>query len=199
MFAVIASALIGTACLGLQFGKPSSDQAVIELSYCNPVNPPKLCLVSFGLDSNNRMLINFVNPEPSTFPFYLKVQRAETSSRYDCQAIVSAPTEVFCTGEPAGLGDSVDIELYSSKGGVLIAKGTFVIDAFALATPFTISGTALYTQSPFDTAMPPTAFLPSATAVIQTSIFPTVTPVISTAFLPTATRATPTPIEYPNP
>ena len=188
MFAVVTGAFSMLACLGLQIGRPTPDRPVTELLTCTSENPSVLCVVSFGLDTNNRMLVNFISPDPSLPSFYLKIQHGETSNRYDCAALKSVPTSVYCTAAPVGLGDSIDIEVYSSKGDTLLAKGTFVIAAFALPTPLVVESTA--PSEPTQTPIPG---------------FPTLTPTPTfTLGLPTQTptitiQATQTPIPYSYP
>ncbi len=176
-FAMVALIFIMGACSGLQFWKSSSsDQTVPELSTCDS-EPSALCIVSFGIDRGNRMLVNMLSPDPSLPSFYLKVQHGETSSRYECRASKNVPTGNYCTGEGVPLGNTVNIEVYSSDKDILLARGTFVIAALALPTLMVVAAT------PTSGTQTPISDLPSPT--------PTV------AFQPGT--ITSTPILYPNP
>jgi hypothetical protein len=92
------------------------------------------CVVSFGTDNLNRMVINFQMPDEDYPPFYVKVNHGETSGRYECQTVEEIPTSVYCTGPRTPLGDPIDIQLVAIDGDKLLAEGKFVVSAIALPT-----------------------------------------------------------------
>jgi len=159
---------------------------VVDVTSCD-VDASGLCVVSFGVDNVNRMVINFQLPTADYAAFYVKAHHGEEVSVYPCQVVEEVPTSVYCTGARTPLGNALDIEIYTTDGDVLIGRGTLVVSAIAL--PTTINVTVTPTPGG-ETATPPVTptggFFPTATNT--TPITPRVTP----------TR-TPTPSGYPSP
>ncbi len=180
----------------LKFGPSESadSQTPAEIPYCD-ANPAVLCIVSFGANSQNRMVINFYKPDLSVPDFYVTVRHRETASVYECRTVEDIPTNIYCGGERIPLEDTIDIEVYSINDDTLIAKGTFVITAYALATApiVTVIATNL-TTSPVVTPSHPSQTTTSTPVITRTNT-PKVT---STPFTKTPTR-TPTTNSYPNP
>lgn len=106
---------------------------VTDITACD-VDDSVLCVVSFGADNVNRMVINFQLPSEDYGDFYVKVRHEETVSVYPCQAVEDIPTSVFCTGERVPLGQPIDMQIYSTDGDVLLAQGKVIVAAIALPT-----------------------------------------------------------------
>jgi hypothetical protein len=148
------------------------------------------------------MFINLYKPKLSISNFYLKVQYDQTENVYECQAVKDFKKYISCTGEQIPLEEQIDIKVYLSDGDTLIASGTFVISALAIATPVLVTVTeetatplsspATRTRTPQIT---PTRTLGTASVTLTPG---TGTPAVRT---PTATRTrTPAPtVSYPNP
>jgi hypothetical protein len=178
---VITIMLVSGACNLFSFTKlQTTPRPVIDIPYCD-VDHSTLCIVSFGIDINNRMLVNFVKPDPSFPNFYLKIQHADITGTYECQTVKDTPTSIYCSGDRTPLGDPVNIEVYSSDKDQLIARGTFLIAAFALPTQIIVSPTA----TSLDTA--------TATVPANSTITPTLRSANTALSTPTSLiRGTPT-------
>jgi hypothetical protein len=163
---------------------------VTTLTACD-VDPSVLCVVSFGADNVNRMVINLLLPSEDYAAFYIKAQYDETVSVYPCEVVADLPTHVFCTGARTPLGQPIDLEVYATDGDVLLARGALIVSAIAL--PTTVQHTL--TPTPGEGTITPT--------LNGAPMFSTFTPTDLTAHSsssssPTPTR-TPTPGGYPNP
>jgi len=137
-------------------------------------DPSVLCVVSFGVDNLNRMVINFQLPSEDYGSFYVKARHGETVSVYPCQALEDAPTSAFCTGERTPLGEPIEVEVYSTDGDLLIAQGTLIVSAVALPTA------AQLTDTPTPGPETPTAEVtPTATGQVEPPNPPRATPTLT--------------------
>jgi hypothetical protein len=163
-------------------GQAGPDE-VAEITDCD-ADPTRFCIVSFGSDKNGRMVINFSLPDPGLPEFYVRVHHGGAARRFACRTVADFPQSVYCTGERTPLGETIAIEVLSIEDDALLARGTFVVGAFALPSPLSVSTTpgppTITPGGPLDT---PSPFPP-----------PTLTP----AEAPTALM-TNTPDSYPNP
>ena len=143
--------------------------SVLDLAYCND-DQIKPCVVSFGLDVDNNMLVNILLPD-LTFPgFYLEIAHSEVSVSYTCRRITAAPNDAYCIGEKLPPGESLHIMLISTRDDVLLAQGDLSIIGLAFPT--------------LEIAIPTNT--------------PTITPIVTEA-TPTRTLfPTPTQASYPN-
>jgi hypothetical protein len=162
---------------------------VVDLTLCDE-DASGLCIVTFGANSLNRMVINFQLPDADYAAFYLKVTSRGTVNMYSCGVAKAVPTSAYCTGIRTPLGETIDIEVYNAADDTLIARGSFLVSAVALATPVILPSetppATADTATPMDDTPTPTAFSGDT---------PTETP--------TGTESTPTPMPtdtaYPNP
>ncbi|HEX9389527.1 MAG TPA: hypothetical protein VF918_24600 [Anaerolineales bacterium] len=117
-----------------------------RLSYCssNQVTP---CIVSFSLDSNGKMLVNFLTTGAFYPDFYLKIKQGEEQHIYSCQKVNKFATSVYCTGAALPLGEVFQFSIFSLKEDVLLAEGDFSIIGLALGTPIIASSPTLGTPS----------------------------------------------------
>jgi hypothetical protein len=155
----------------------SNDPIVVEVTLCDE-NASNLCIVSFGANNLNRMVINFQLPNADYAPFYVKADNRGSVSVYSCDVTESAPTSVYCTGVRTPLGETIDLKAYTTDGDVLIARGTFLISAIALATPISLptipaADTEVYT---------PTAFSGDTPLTSTPTLTPTSVPETDTAY-----------------
>jgi hypothetical protein len=106
------------------------------------------------------------------------VSESETVPGVEATAEVeSAPTHAQCTGIRTPLGETIDLEIYTTDGDILTARGTFLVSAIARSTPI-----SLPTDTPLEEDMP------------------TSSPAPEEFFLPGQDEPTPTPdFGYPNP
>lgn len=181
-------ALVWCAVAAFAFNKwrtanQGTDVVVIEIVSCD-ADASGLCVTSFGVDNINRMVINFHLPKASFAKFYVKARHGEDVSVYPCEVVTDAPTNVFCTGARTPLGEAIDIEVYTTSGDVLIARGMLVVAAVALPTTVNVSATPTgRTETPsgtLSTLTPATPFGATPTPTIfSTPVFrPTFTPTV---------------------
>jgi hypothetical protein len=133
LVACMAAIVLGSRGLRAQPETPTP-AVVAELSLCD-TNSYGLCVVSFGADALNRMVINFKLPRRRFTPFYALVAHAGATTRYECQVVPDVPTSTYCTGPRTPLGDPIDIEVHAASDDRLLAEGSFVVAAIALPTP----------------------------------------------------------------
>lgn len=115
----------------------TASQPILEITYCG-ANPSGLCVVSFGVETENRMLFNFISPDLSFPDFYLKIRWHGGESIYECQRVKGFPTSIYCVGAQIPLGEKIELEVFSKTEGYLIAKGNLVISSLALPTPLSV-------------------------------------------------------------
>jgi hypothetical protein len=93
-----------------------------------------LCVVSFGADNRNQMVINFKLPRIKYPLFYVQVEYGEIRETYPCQVVEAVPTSVYCSGPRTPLGQAIHIKALRVDGDTLLAEGDFVVSAIALPT-----------------------------------------------------------------
>lgn len=159
----------------LRASNNSSDQTITEITLCD-LDARDLCIVSFGTDNTDRMVINFQLPSADYPIFYVNGSNKGMGTTYPCEAAKAVPTSVYCTGIRTPLGEAIDIEVYSTDSNLLIARGTIMVSAMVLSTPANLS------------AMPESKTVtPKPTATIQIGTAPIV------VFTPTPNAAYPYP------
>jgi hypothetical protein len=117
-----------------------------------------LCVVSFGADNRNQMVINFKLPRIKYPIFYLQVEYGGIRETYPCQVVEAVPTSVYCSGPRTPLGQAIHIKAFRVDGDTLLAEGDFVVSAIALPTlpvPETVTLTPEATLTPAVTPTPP--------------------------------------------
>jgi len=167
------------------FNKWKSSQARVgqrfplqRIGYCSSdqVTP---CIVSFSLDSDGSMLVNFLTTGAFYPDFYLKIKHDEAQHIYVCQKVNKFAASVYCTGAAMPLGVVLQFSIFSINEDVLLAEGNLAIIGLAFGTPEVISSPTIGTPS-----------TPSPTEVIS---LPT-----PTEALLTPTRTPTLPPSYPN-
>src|SRR5512134_1382694 len=133
VFLVACAAAIVLGARGLRPQETPTPAVVAELSMCD-ANAYGLCVVSFGADALNRMVINFKLPRRRFPPFYARVTHGGTTTKYECQVVPDVPTSAYCTGPRTPLGDAIDIKIHATADDRLLAAGTLVVAAIALPT-----------------------------------------------------------------
>ena len=93
-----------------------------------------LCVISFGADNLNQMVINFHLPRRKYPAFYVRVDFGESSEVYSCQGVKEVPTSAYCTGPRTPLGGAIVIKIFRADNDALIAQGEFVVAAIMLPT-----------------------------------------------------------------
>jgi hypothetical protein len=132
--------------------------AVLTLSRCDDVRDV-LCLVTFGLEPPDRMLIVLLSTPGMPEELDAVVRHAAEELRFPCEATAASPAVYYCTGPQLPLGSTIQIEVHATSAGTLLASGEFVIAAFALPTVPT-GGIELPTPSSTMTPRPTRTPLP---------------------------------------
>ncbi|MBI5962419.1 MAG: hypothetical protein HY863_02995 [Chloroflexi bacterium] len=129
--------------------------AIVDITLCD-VNASELCVVTFGIDPMDNMVINFQLPDADYPLFYVKAANRGNVNTYPCEVITDEPTSVYCSGTRAPLGESIDMEVYTTDGDKLLARGKFLVSALMRVTPNPQVGTP--TPTPGPTSIPPTPY-----------------------------------------
>lgn len=124
-----------------------TDTTIVEATLCDEDNSG-LCVVNFGANSLNRMVIHFRVPDETYAAFYVKATNRETVSVYACEADEADLTLIDCTGARTPLGEPIDLEIYATDGDQLIARGTFLVSAIAIPTPLSLPSEAPIEEAP---------------------------------------------------
>ena len=152
-------------------GQPQLSQRapVLELTNCNSKNTPP-CVVSFGIDSDDNMLVNLLVPASFSPDFYLKIVRNTGETRYECQMVENFPTNFYCIGEKLPPGGVLQFMLVSNKDDALLAKGDISILGLAFPTFEIATLSPAFTQKP---GQNPSTQTPAPTQSIPKSPSPT--------------------------
>ncbi len=129
--------------------------AVVNITLCD-VEAGELCVVTFGIDPVDNMIINFQLPDADYPLFYVKVSNRGNINTYPCEVVMVVPTSVYCSGARTPLGESIDMEVYAIDGDKLLARGKFLVSALIRVTPNPQVGTP--SPTPGSTSGPPTAY-----------------------------------------
>ena len=151
------------------------NQPVSSLGYCSEEDN-KPCVVSFSVNAQDNMLINFLLPDLSFPVFYLKITRGGVEITYACQRVSTAPNNAYCAGPKLSPGEVLTLKLISTRDETLLAQGDLSIIGLAFPT----MGIAVSTPQEAPTML---MVLPTPTAL---PLF----------VLPTQTETQPS---YPNP
>jgi len=161
--------------------RENKDPVAVDLTLCDE-DAIGLCVVTFGADNQNLMVIHFQLPDEDYAKFYVKATNRGTTNVYSCETAESTPTIVYCTGVRTPLGETIDIEVYTTDEDKLIARGTFLVSAIALATPISMptntpSGeeTPTFVPSPTDDVIPTYSELTSTPTQEEPTSTPTPT------------------------
>lgn len=166
----------------------NNNPIIFELTLCD-VSDTYLCVVSFGTDSADNMIVNFQLPYEGYPLFYIHGANKSMDNLYSCKVAEDTPTMVHCTGARTPLGEAINIDVFSADSDALMAKGTIIVSAMIVITPVIPTPTpASETGTPErETNTPAPTTIPSLFPTAKATNTPT----------PTATY-TPDPA-YPNP
>lgn len=162
-----------------------------KINYCMN-DSSTLCVVSFGSDDQNNMVINFMSPDVNFPDIRLQAGTGDQFNTYTCQKVTDFPNSIYCIGPRVPLGSALQIDIYTEDGTTLLAQGTFVVNGLALPTAILVNSTATLS----DTSVPVRAKTPTRTPYVFPSSTQkpggtrTATPRVS----PTPTSKTRTPV-----
>jgi len=145
--------------------KVEQDISVLDLAYCND-DQVKPCVVSFGTDVDDNMLVNLLLPDLSFPNFYLKITRGDDDAIYDCQRIAPAPNNAYCIGRRLSPGETLHLMLFSTKDDTLLAQGDLPIIGLAFPTLEIAIPTDAPTMTPVVTETTATV-IPTSTATFE--------------------------------
>lgn len=144
---------------------PSSNLPASNLAYCTD-EQVKPCVVSFGIDVNNQLLVNLLLPDLTYPSILLKITSDERTTSYECQRIATAQNNAYCIGENIPPGAVVHMMLISTRNDTILAEGDLTI--LGLSFPTLEVSTAI----PLPTVPPA---MPESTATFE-FVLPTSTP-----------------------
>jgi len=141
----------------LRGSNETAEMPVVEATLCDE-DASDLCIINFGANNLNRMVIHFRLPGEVYTGFYVKGKNRDTVSVYTCEVDEFDLTVVHCTGVRTPLGETLDLEVYTTDEDKLIARGTFLVSAIAIPTPLSRPTEApveeFPTEEPFATEEP---------------------------------------------
>jgi hypothetical protein len=108
--------------------------AAANITLCD-VDSSELCVVTFGTDLLDNMIINFQLPDADYPMFHVRAANRGNVNTYSCEVVTAVSTSVYCSGARTPLGEYIDMEIYAIKGDALIARGRFVVSALVRITP----------------------------------------------------------------
>lgn len=112
---------------------PSFNGPASALVYCTDAGV-KPCVVSFGIDINDQMLVNLLLPDTSYPEFYLQISQGGSSISYECKTVAAIPNNVYCTGEKLSPGGLLYVTLISIKDNTILAGGNLTIIGLSFPT-----------------------------------------------------------------
>ncbi|MEP0807295.1 MAG: hypothetical protein HRF47_17570 [Chloroflexota bacterium] len=163
---------------------PSAAAPPAKLVYCSNEGS-KPCVVSFGVDVRDNMLINLLLPDLSFPAFSLVISRGGVEASYVCQRVSYALNTAYCAGPKQPPGEPLTLRLIASKDKTLLAEGNLSIIGLAFPT----LGVAYFTPPQETPAPTESEATPSAPSFFTASPSPSVLP----------TRTKPLPTFYPGP
>jgi hypothetical protein len=134
-----------------------------KLAYCTPkqITP---CVVSFGRDADENMIVNVLTAGAFYPDFYLTIKADERDHIYVCEKANTFATSVYCTGQILPVGRAFQFLLFSLNEDILLAQGSFPIIGVALVTP-----PVFVTPTTSPTPLPPGTPSPSYPSYPNTS------------------------------
>lgn len=152
-----------------------------------------LCIVTFGANDLDRMVINFQLPDEDYPVFYIKASNRGIVNVYSCEFVGDVLISVNCTGSRTPLGEAIDIEVYTTDGDVLIARGEFIVSAILLSTSESVTESfESETDTPTLEPSPTEIIIPTET---ESTPIPEEDASVTETFIPTETQTTSTPGE----
>jgi len=167
---------------------------VPDLPYCSE-DDVKPCVVSFGVDVNDNMIVNILVPDLTYSRFYLKITHNEIENVYKCVRVRASLYSAYCTGKKMSPGMTLHLMLISEKDDTLLAEGNLSIIGLALPTVEIVSPTPIK-EAPATIA--PTAEPMEEVTETPDFILPT-SASTPTPPKPQPSTSTPTQSSYPNP
>jgi len=96
----------------------------LGVTYCD-IDPSDMCLVGFGLDIDDRLLILFRADDRFYADIYIRADGPEGEMIFECQQSENFPENVYCLGDKYSDGDLIKLYIYAKGNDKLIALGVF--------------------------------------------------------------------------
>lgn len=160
-----------------QAASEATVEPVLKISYCG-AEPEELCVLSFGRDVDENMVVNLFVPDRKFPAFYLKIQRATRESTYECEKDKEVQSSIFCYGDMANLQERMQVSIFAKADDHLLAAGAFTLKAILVSE----SSSAGVANTP--TAAPGLDESPTSTE-ISTDVAKTATPTLTPTLTPT--------------
>lgn len=136
--------------------EPSPIPTPAEITYCD-ISTTNLCLISFGFEDSDNLVITFFVSDPNYRNLTLKVNRDDALT-YECQPVEAFPNRIYCTGPRIELGEMIDLYAYNA-GGKLLARGAFIVDLQqTLPSTATVTPTRIAGSPPVPTSTPESSY-----------------------------------------
>ncbi len=107
---------------------------VLKIGYCG-AEPEELCVLSFGRDVDENMVVTVFVPDRKFPAFYLKIGRAVGENVYECEKDKEVRTYVFCYGDMVNLQERMEVSLFSLEDDHVLAVGQFTLKALLISEP----------------------------------------------------------------
>jgi len=142
----------------VSLARQSDTSGVIHnLAYCGP-QLGDLCVLSFGRNSDNNLVVSLFVPDRSFPAFSMKIKRAVGESIYKCERNADMPTSAYCYGDMIPLQQKLEIDLISTNDESLLATGSMTLDSLLLASQSLGNGGSVFvTTQPIGTNISTTA------------------------------------------
>lgn len=174
---VVALALLLLVWRIISLQKAASEAApvqVIKIGYCG-AEPEELCVLSFGRDAEENMVVNLFVPDRKFPEFYLKIQRVAGENVYECEKDKEVRTSVFCYGNMVNLQEKMQVSLFAKSDERLLAAGDFILKAILVSESLAgVSGGTATTAPDLEETLTPTVI--SNTLIETDTPTPTITP-----------------------
>jgi len=152
---IVVFVILITFGIFLAFIKPDSQSSIqqykegsiSELNYCNETEL-RPCVVSFGVNEKNEMLINLLTSGVSYPRFDLFIIRDGLNLQYNCRQVDVSLYAVYCTGKLFPPGERVLIRLVAINLNSILAEGDVPIIGLSYPSPYTVTQTPLPTSYP---------------------------------------------------
>jgi len=105
----------------------------LGITYCD-IDPSDICLVGFGLDIDDRLLILFRADDRFFADIYIRADGPEGEILFECQQSENFPENVYCLGETYPEGELIKLNIYAKGNDKLIALGVFGVRYVTLPT-----------------------------------------------------------------
>jgi len=153
-------------------GQDANVGPVARLRYCG-AELEELCILSFGRDVDENLVINLYVPDRDFPDFKLNIKRRAGESEYTCEKFAEVPTSVFCYGEMISLQERMEISLISVEDENMLAFGNVILEAILVSGQFPISGFGAATSAAGASENSPTVDVTTAPSSARGTEFPT--------------------------